>query len=80
MGITIDDLNILLESGGIRLKPWQLGCRLSGVYTATILSWLVGMDWKKSFPAIALGVVIAGIIVILITLGVMEGLRFLTPD
>ena len=35
MGITIDDLNLLLESGGIRLKPWQLGCRLSGVYTAT---------------------------------------------
>jgi uncharacterized membrane protein len=45
----------------------------TGVYTATILSWLLGMDWRKAFPAIALGVVIAGIIVLLITLGVIKG-------
>lgn len=48
----------------------------TGVYTATIVSWLLGMDWRKAFPAIALGVVIAGIIVLLITLGVIEGLAF----
>jgi len=48
----------------------------TGVYTATIVSWLLGMDWRKAFPAIALGVLIAGIIVLLITLGVIEGLGF----
>jgi uncharacterized membrane protein len=50
----------------------------TGVYTATIVSWLLGMDWRKAFPAIALGVLIAGIIVLLITLGVIEGLGFFT--
>jgi len=50
----------------------------TGVYTATIVSWLLGMDWRKAFPAIALGVVIAGTIVLLITLGVIEGLAFFT--
>lgn len=28
---------------------------ITGVYTATILSWLLGMNWRKAFPAIALG-------------------------
>jgi len=31
------------------------------------LAWLLGMDWKKAFPAIGLGVVVAGVIVLLIT-------------
>ena len=51
---------------------------MTGVYTATILSWLLGMDWKKAFPAIALGVVIAGIIVLLITIGIVGGWRLFT--
>jgi uncharacterized membrane protein len=50
----------------------------TGVYTATILSWLLGMNWKKAFPAIALGVPIAGIIVLLVTLGVIEGWEIFT--
>jgi uncharacterized membrane protein len=53
---------------------------LTGVYTASILSWLLGMDWRKVFPAIALGVIIAGIIVLLITLGAGAGMRFFTLD
>ena len=53
---------------------------LTGVYTASILSWLLGMDWRKVFPAIALGVIIAGIIVLLITLGAVAGMRFFTLD
>jgi uncharacterized membrane protein len=52
----------------------------TGVYTATILSWLVGMNWRKAFPAIALGVVIAGIIVFLAILGVIEGLTFVVAQ
>lgn len=48
---------------------------VTGVYTATILSWLLGMEWRKAFPPIALGVVIAGVIV---TLGVLGGWRVFT--
>jgi uncharacterized membrane protein len=43
----------------------------TGAYTGTILAWLLDMDWKKALPAVALGVVVAGIIVFLITLGVV---------
>ena len=51
---------------------------VTGVYTATFVGWLLGMDWKKAFPAIGLGVVIAGTIVLLVTLGVIEGWRVFT--
>ena len=51
---------------------------VTGVYTATFLSWLLGMDWRKAFPPIGLGVVIAGVIVLLVTLGVLGGWRVLT--
>ena len=51
MGITIDDLNIILESAGIRLKEWQLGCRLSGVYTAaTVFAGIVAACRRKTRP------------------------------
>jgi len=43
---------------------------LTGAYTGTILAWLLGMDWKKASAAVGLGVIIAGIVVLLITLGV----------
>jgi len=43
---------------------------LTGAYTGTILAWLLGMDWKKAFPAVALGVLVAGLIVFLATLSV----------
>jgi uncharacterized membrane protein len=41
---------------------------VTGVYTASILSWLLGMNWRRAFPAIGLGVLIAGGIVLLMTL------------
>jgi uncharacterized membrane protein len=43
---------------------------LTGAYTGTILAWLLDMNWKKAFPAVGLGVVVAGVVVLLITLGV----------
>lgn len=43
---------------------------ITGVYTASILSWLLGMNWRRAFPAIGLGVIVAGTIVLLIALGV----------
>jgi len=45
---------------------------ITGVYTGTALAWLLGMDWRKAFPPIGIGVIIAGVIVLLGTLGVME--------
>jgi len=45
---------------------------ITGAYTGTILAWLLGMDWRKAFPAVGLGVIVAGIIVLLITLEVIE--------
>jgi uncharacterized membrane protein len=45
---------------------------ITGAYTGTILAWLVGMSWKKAFPAVGLGVIVAGIVVLLITLGVIS--------
>jgi len=43
---------------------------LTGAYTGTILAWLLGMNWRKAFLAVGLGVLVAGIVVLLITLGV----------
>lgn len=45
---------------------------ITGVYTATALAWLLDMDWRKAFPPVGIGVVIAGIIVLLGTLGIVE--------
>ncbi len=45
---------------------------LTGAYTGTILAWLLGMDWREAFPAVGLGVIIAGVVVLLITLGVIS--------
>ena len=45
---------------------------ITGAYTGTILAWIVGMDWKKAFPAVGLGVIVAGVIVLLITLGIIS--------
>ncbi len=45
---------------------------ITGVYTATALAWLLDMDWRKAFPPVGIGVVIAGIMVLLGTLGIVE--------
>lgn len=45
---------------------------ITGAYTGTILAWLLGMDWRKAFPAVGLGVIVAGVLVFLITLGVIS--------
>ena len=45
---------------------------ITGAYTGTILAWLLEMDWRRAFPPIAIGVVIAGVIVLLGYLSVVE--------
>jgi len=44
----------------------------TGAYTASVLAWLLRLNWKKSFLAISFGVVIAGIVVSLFTLGIIN--------
>lgn len=46
---------------------------VTGAYTGTILSWLLNMEWKRSFLGVAIGVVIAGVIVTCVTLGIIAG-------
>jgi uncharacterized membrane protein len=41
---------------------------VTGAWTGTLIAWLLGMEKKRAFMAISLGVVIAGILVTLISL------------
>ncbi len=47
---------------------------VTGVWSGTVLAWMLGLDWKKSFISISLGVVLATTIVSLFTLGFLNGL------
>ena len=40
----------------------------SGVYSGTLLAWLLGMGWKKAFAAVIIGVLISGSVVFGITM------------
>ena len=45
----------------------------SGAWTGTLVAWIMGLDRLRSFAAIAVGVVIAGLIVLLFSLGFFNG-------
>lgn len=45
---------------------------ITGAYTGTVLSWLLKLNWKRSFIAITVGIILAGIIVMLATMGVIS--------
>lgn len=44
----------------------------TGAYSGTLIAWLFGLDRKKSYLAISLGVVVAGILVALATASVIR--------
>lgn len=46
----------------------------TGAYTGTVLSWLLAMELKRSFLGVVLGVLLAGVVVMAVTLGVARGL------
>jgi uncharacterized membrane protein len=50
---------------------------VTGAWTGSLLSFLLGLDPKKSFIAIAAGVAIAGVLVTLISIGFLSFLTFL---
>ncbi|MFC1685973.1 COG2426 family protein [Nanoarchaeota archaeon] len=45
---------------------------VTGAYTGSIVAWILGLDRKKSFIFITLGVFIAAVIITLATLGVIN--------
>ncbi|MGB9707863.1 MAG: COG2426 family protein [Candidatus Pacearchaeota archaeon] len=49
----------------------------TGAWTGTFIAWLLGLKHIRSFFAISLGVIIAGIIVTLIAAGILAALSFL---
>ncbi len=48
---------------------------LTGTYTASMLSWLLDLDWKRSSLAIFIGSMIGGLIILATTLGFIEVLK-----
>ena len=50
---------------------------ITGAWTGILLAWLFGLDWKRSFIAVCIGVLISGTIVMLISLGLLNGLKML---
>jgi uncharacterized membrane protein len=48
---------------------------LTGTYTASILAWLLNLDWKKSFLAIALGSTIGALVIFFVYIGAFNFLK-----
>jgi uncharacterized membrane protein len=44
---------------------------VTGAWTGTAIAWLLGLEWKRSFLAICIGVLIAGAIISALSLGVI---------
>ncbi len=49
----------------------------SGAWTGSLVSFLLGLKFRTAFPLITLGVILSGIIVTLISTGILEGLQIL---
>jgi uncharacterized membrane protein len=50
---------------------------LTGTYTASLLAWLMNLDWKKSFIAIAIGSIIGALVIFFGYLGIFNILKLL---
>ena len=50
---------------------------LTGTYTASILSWFLDLDWKRSFLAILLGSTIGALVIFLGYFGILNFLKIL---
>ena len=50
---------------------------ITGAYTGSLLAWLLNINRKKAFFAIALGVLIAGVLVTLVSLGIITSISSL---
>lgn len=52
---------------------------LSGTYTASILSWLLDLDWRKAVLAVFLGSFVGGLIILASSLGILTILKSIIP-
>jgi uncharacterized membrane protein len=50
---------------------------LTGTYTASILSWFLGLDYKRSFAAIAIGSFIGAMVIFFGYVGIFNFLKFI---
>ncbi len=50
---------------------------LTGTYTASILSWFLDLDWKRSFIAIAIGSTIGALVIFFGYLGIFNILKII---
>ena len=50
---------------------------LTGTYTASIVAWILDLDWKKSFAAIALGSTIGALVIFFGYIGAFNFLKTL---
>lgn len=63
---------------GTKVEFWALVCIVliplpfTGAYTGSILAWFFGLKRRKSYLAISLGILIAGILVTLASLGLFS--------
>lgn len=80
----------VLEKAHVKSKPYLnkyglLGLGIfvaiplpaTGAYTGTLLAWALGMDRRASGISIAGGVLVAGILVLAVSLGALEALRWM---
>ncbi|MDI6806837.1 MAG: small multi-drug export protein [Candidatus Aenigmarchaeota archaeon] len=49
----------------------------TGVYSGTILGWLLNLEWKKAFLAVAFGAFVAGLTVLGASLGLFASLALI---
>jgi len=50
---------------------------LTGTYTASILSWFLDLDWKKSFISISIGSIIGALVIFFGYLGLFNFLKII---
>lgn len=50
---------------------------LTGTYTASLLAWLMDLDWKRSFIAISIGSIIGALVIFFGYLGLFNILKLL---
>jgi len=49
----------------------------AGVYTASFISWVFRLDWKRAFFSIVLGLIVSGLIVLSLSLGILNAIKLL---
>lgn len=52
---------------------------ITGVWTGALIACILNLEWKKSFLAVCIGVLIAGTIISAISLSILTGFKLLLP-